>query len=238
MAIIRTNLVSGQQRVITKGGRVSCLCCATECCYYNTEDGYVLGLWTFADLPDELDLWFAREPNTGGPMLEGPFTLLHNGDGTYGNGNVVGGKFVEFAVDGWISGQNQGFGPCGPARCLFTEDVPEGGVARCYVKDRFSDTYSITTYETFTITRASFCAWSGTDSNGCQAILEYIGSAGDINNPLQNAFKWVLSWSSSFDPVQELCAAGSVIGTKTGNQNGPTGTYVDAPSGATATISQ
>jgi hypothetical protein len=241
MAIIKTNNAGGIRRVVTKTSsgnrRVSCSCCGeAPCCYYNIEEGYNVGLWTFADLPNELDLWFSNEPNFGGPLLEGPFLLSHNGDGTYGNGNVVGGKFVDFAVDGWVSGENQGFGPCGPAPCLFTEDVPEGGQSRCYVKDRFANTYSVTVtgidpsnYYASTITRIGLCQWVGSGPIGNQesdvSIFYWDGiseNVPDVQGAPQHGWHCILGVPFAF--------------RKTDPQNGPVGTY-EFGGGVTVTIS-
>jgi hypothetical protein len=220
------------ERIITKvvGGqrRISCSCCPSdvECCMYPADQ---LGVgYTAEDLPDEI-MWFINV------NLEQRFAWPKVGD-----------KYVrqfcddeecyeaEIRVEGgqWLFGFDNNVPPAYwfSSNCLFQEGDEQG------FKDNFADTYTVTTYEAFQITRTGLCTWFGLDSNGCETLLEYFGVPEDVIPFTDFPYKWVLSWSAAFDPVQELCGAARVAGPKEGFQNSPVGTYTDPLALVSATI--
>jgi hypothetical protein len=188
MATVRTQLVSGQRRIITKvingQRRVSCSCCPSEegCCMYPADQ---LGVgYTAEDLPDEI-MWFINV------NLEQRFAWPK-----------VGHKYVrqfcddeecyeaEIRVEGgqWLFGFDDNVPPAYwfSSNCLFQEGDEQGFV------DNFADTY--TAYvngpadvfdETFLVIRRSLCVWSSDVDEG-----EPSGVV--LTAPQSSSLKWVL----------------------------------------------
>jgi hypothetical protein len=205
---IITKVVDGQRRV-------SCSCCPSdaECCMYPAAQ---LGIgYSQDDLPDSVEVF--DQTNT--------YTFTKNGS-IYEFSNLslraIDGRWAPFADEDEIGDRDQ---PC----LIAPNDTLR-------VTDFFADTYTVTTYEAFQITRTGLCTWFGLDSNGCETLLEYFGVPQDVIPFTDFPYKWVLSWSAAFDPVQELCGAARVAGPKEGFQNSPVGTYADPLALISATI--
>jgi hypothetical protein len=228
MAKIRTQPREGGRRIITKlvgaERRVSCSCCATgECCLYPAT-AFNNGDITIEDLPDKIK-FLGGEFTKNTPPLDAsgntgtPFLIYY--------GFVGEGIGIENGTSQWT--QQTDFSTGISNDCLVTD-----GLDGWYTDD-FEDTYTVTTYETFQISRTGLCTWFGLDSNGCETLLEYLGVPSDLAET-ENAYKWVLSWSGAFDPGQEGCASARLQGAKEGFQNSPTGTYTDPLAFVSATI--
>jgi hypothetical protein len=221
MPNIATQMVDGERIVFTKvvedERRVSCSCCATDCCMY-AASAFNSGQITIDDLPDTILAGGVEPLNKNDPPISDPLP-----DGTpflvyYGlSGEGVG---ILNSNSQWTNRQDFGTGISN--ECLVLDEQ------FAWYTDNFEDTYTVATYETFQITRTGLCTWFGLDSNGCETFLEY-----STDFP----YKWVLSWSNAFDPGQELCAAARVAGPKEGFQNSPVGTYTDPLAFVSATIS-
>jgi hypothetical protein len=217
MATIKTQLVDGQRRIITKvvngQRRVSCSCCEEpECCMYPASQ---LGVgYTASDLPDTLEI------TNGGTTVTAtksgssyPFTFGINSLSL----QVIGGSWAfDPAPDEWSNWVNP---------CLITDDV---GIN---VKDTFEDTYTInfdfegedeTIQETVIVTRESLCVWSGANSCGDPVELRYFCQGGT------SCFMWSVYFTTT-----ELRQAGPCTGgqgfaaVKNGTLNTPSGDYGD-----------
>jgi hypothetical protein len=216
MAIIRTQLVSGQRRIITKvvngERRVSCSCCPSEegCCMYPADQ---LGVgYTAEDLPDEIMYIINVQ---GEQRLAWP---------------KVGDKYVrqfcddeecyeaEIRVEGgqWLFGFDNNVPPAYwfGSNCLFQEGDEQG------FKDNFADTYTVTTNQaTGVVTRRSLCSWTGIDSLGCD--LELLYETLLVPPRSGTRFKWTIDFAEGgLTPCAERA-----IAVKTPHQNTPVGSY-------------
>jgi hypothetical protein len=169
MAIIRTQLVSGQRRIITKvvngQRRVSCSCCETECCMYPAYEYDAIsdsGLIKHEDLPNVM---FG-----GGAQYNKiqPVEIFETRYGVY-----LDPASPNEENEGYIYWDSEG-GDFGPTWSAFAE-----GGRNCLVedlelfwRDDFADTYTVERRTetltgppdaTFTITRESLCRWCGFD---------------------------------------------------------------------------
>jgi hypothetical protein len=164
MAIIRTQLVSGQRRIITKvvNGvrRVSCSCCEEpECCMYPADQ---LGVgYTIDDLPDLLVTQFVGEQfeKRGSPLTYAvgneSFTAYYGGEGL-----AIGIRASD--PTNWTLQVDFGFGT--NQGCLISQLIQDGPPD--WVYDDFADTYTITASDPnplfqgcTLITRVNLCTW-------------------------------------------------------------------------------
>jgi hypothetical protein len=226
--------------VILKNGKVSCSCCegGGDCCMYPYE--FYQSLFDFEDLPDQLILGGEIYEKLPEP-LEVPigFTAIWQGgdvDELQGSPDY-GKKFI--GTGGSIA--NEWY--LGVAGTLDGDHAPCLGSSIdqqiFYDLTDFEDTYTVTTYESFTVSRRSLCQWVGFDSNGCIATLQYLGVPRDLAQS-EFAYKWFLDWSPVFDPIQEGCGGSNEGGPKIeGFQNTPVGIYQDPISqGLIVTVSE
>jgi hypothetical protein len=194
MPTIKTQLVDGDRRIITKvvngQRRVSCSCCEdVECCMYPAE-AVESGLITFEDLPDEiLTVNGFSLPKVGPLDASGlvPFPyLVYYGQLGEGVGIATGEGLWSNQTD--FSG---GFGSTVDLACLFDGRFPKPESSDWYV-DNFADIYNFDTGEgtTGTVTRELLCVWRGLTNNGCPVILSYdIDPDGDPRERL----KWSIA---------------------------------------------
>jgi hypothetical protein len=163
MATIKTQLVDGERRIITKvvngQRRVSCSCCETECCMYPATK-LEQGIFTVADLPDSITV--VDSFTTPGEVAL--YFVAKNEDGSYGEGGFSpqqGQPGAFFLPDEWLI--NSGQVTPGQGDCLFVEEYFLSPPADfVYTLDNFEDTYSFTTPEgSGTLTRESLCVWRG-----------------------------------------------------------------------------
>jgi hypothetical protein len=234
MSNIRTQVVSGDRRVITKviegQRRVSCECCVAEvvCCPYAADQ---LGIGYFEeDLPDTITI---------NDYVDVPRTASRTGT-TFQTENFQNPSFpsvttsvrLERAIDSFdalvwqIVVINNGFpgDPVSSSPCLFYV-LPEtpNFYDNTVWQDDFLDTYSYTvvfngnTIESGTITRIGLCVWSNTN------IVNQIGGAlftgvaySDATNGFGD-FGVPLAWAT-YD-------GNDVKATKTPPHNSPEGTY-------------
>jgi hypothetical protein len=167
MATIKTQLVDGQRRIITKvvngQRRISCSCCG--CCMYPAT-AYTNELYSFDDLPDEVEFW--HNDGEGGALV-GPIILPKNGSAGeffYGGETDLSPRISHF-TDEWLVGVNQidpGLGDCLILDKLTIEPAPAAGdgTRSIWVFDRFEDTYSFTAPDAAgTLARESLCVWRG-----------------------------------------------------------------------------
>jgi hypothetical protein len=219
MAIIRTQLVGSERRIITKvvNGvrRVSCSCCEEpECCMYPADR---LGVgYAVEDLPDKIKFVGGEFTKNNPPLVftNDPNVLIYYGFASEGVG-IAGGEglwrqFVDF-------GGTEGAG------CLI------GDIGGSLFTDDFADTYMVThNTGSGTVSRTSLCVWEGEDNNGCPLYLEYRDEG-------PSALKWVLNWTVFIDGIG--CESGEA-GPKESPQNSPVGTYTDPSASSTATVSE
>ena len=198
MATIKRN----GDRVILKGGRVSCSCCG--CCMYYAQ-ALADGLYTADDLPDEIELRQGTFPTE-------IFTRSGNGY----TGTLVGAPWtIELRDDifdagfYWASFDSDGKG-ANTAGCLvgaYPKDDASTltfGWDGWHTADRFADTYTISGPVAGTVTRVGACEWIGDD-----LVLRYNG--GFITSPPfrpTGSFKWIVNGNA-----------------KSGFQNTPVGSY-------------
>jgi hypothetical protein len=219
MATVRTQLVSGQRRIITKvvngQRRVSCSCCESEpfCCMYPAD---LLGSTYGAnDLPDAVTVNWA-----------GRFT---GSMGKSGSGYEDGGATLQ-AVDGvWRLSDDAGIRNVG--RCLIRGDgnLTQGDDL---VEDQFEDTYTVDIVGySIPIFRVSLCKWENNnfigDDDRWVFSLEYD----------EGQYKW-LSGGSQFVNPPNQGGLDSLGAFKTGFQNTPEGPYEDFDGAASWTINQ
>jgi len=223
MATVRTQLVSGQRRIITKvvngQRRVSCSCCEDGCCMYPADQlnaGY-----TADDLPDAVTVnW------------EGSFTgsMSKSGSGYAGGGATL------QVVDGvWQLSDDAGIRNVG--QCLIRGDgnLTQGDDL---VEDQFADTYTVTVGGTTGIvTRESLCVWRGLTNDGCPIALSYDRGIEEIEIDAA-ALKWAIR--IIFFIPDFGCEGGGAIFIKAA-QDSPAGSdYIDDNifSSLTATVSE
>ena len=172
--------------------------------------GLADAIYTADDLPDDVTVDGASFSRSGT---------------TYGNTT----NGVIFEEDVWAKYRN---GARSTRPCLI-----QGGVV-----DQFADTYTVTIIwstdvgnitELVQISRESLCRWTGFDSLGTLTILEYNPVVTGIPENLD--LKWILTWCGSINTDENFCQD-YIAGPKE-LQNSPTGTYQEAISLATATVS-
>jgi hypothetical protein len=204
MATVRTQLVSGQRRIITKDGRVSCSCCESEpfCCMYPADE---LGnLYGADDLPDAVTVnWTNRFT---GSMSKS------------GSGYAGGGATLQVVNGIWRLSDSDGTRNVG--RCLIRGDgnLTQGDDL---VEDQFADTYRVSFESTpipevasVVIPRVLLCRWLGGDGNG---VAEIYYAGGGTESIGRGSLKWYAGLFTSTN---------SVFATKqSGNENTPIGTY-------------
>jgi hypothetical protein len=246
MAIIRTQLVSGQRRIITKvvsgQRRVSCSCCPSdvECCMYPADQ---IGIsYTANDLPDEI--LFATVGSEGNFI-----TATRDGTNFVMQDLFAPGEDVVVGLNNgsWQLWVEAGFGPdfiIGDysENCLINwPSAPFDKIPA--IADNFADTYYFsdgpTNANNIALNRISLCVWeseewlsyasfggSQTDYYG-QAVLKYVeniktyysGASWDsLNPPEKNGFVFEIAEYVS----------GGLIGYKENPQNKPDGTYIGA----------
>jgi hypothetical protein len=223
---IITKVVNGQRRV-------SCSCCPSEgCCMYPAQ-ALTDGLYTVADLPDELEMYYSDGTNFDGPTI-----VLHNGDGTYGELGEDGGAnpayiFKNTLGDEWITTyfQLDGAEVC-LVKALEADDPPSLSKINVWVFDRFADCYAITfpaNYQgvgepelTIIAQRDSLCQWQFLDLDSGSGILEY--------SP--ETFRMEINAEFELDGFNYLYNE-----FKIGNQNKPDGSYLGGVTVAETTCS-
>jgi hypothetical protein len=177
VATIKTQVVSGQRRILTKvvsgQRRVSCSCCEPEeCCPYDAsqlDEGYAT-----EDLPDTITI---------NDFVPSPRTATRSGT-IYDTGNYLAPAFpggpevtqsvrLELGIDAFdeivwqlfviVEGSDDP--PVAFSLCLFYT-LPESpsDYSNTEWRDDFLDEYEVSTAGgSFTVTRDSLCVWSGTD---------------------------------------------------------------------------
>jgi hypothetical protein len=219
MATIRTQLVDGDRRIITKvvngQRRVSCSCCEVEveCCMYPADQ---LGVgYTIEDLPDKIigEGGEFTKNNPPIPFTPDPSVLIYYGFAGEGVGIADGEEVWRQFVD---------FGGTDGARCLI------GNIGGSSFIDDFADTYAVSSnlpqLASATVVRTSLCQWEGiavytiTDANvtvDIPVILVY------SSNPVDEDYlKWKIEANRGFAII------GKGSGTpKDGTQNTPVGNY-------------
>jgi hypothetical protein len=235
---IKTQLVSGQRRIITKvvNGvrRVSCSCCeeAGGCCMYPAQ-GLTDGLYTTADLPDEIVMYYGDGTN-----FEGPTTASKSGN-QYAAANIL----VELEPAGmeWIKSYFQ----LSPGTfCLIDgleQELSSFGDTYVLVFDNFEDTYTINTNSgSVVVTRESLCIWSGFDVCGAKWQLVY-GDASTLAGGLPvstQELRWNIITAEVNNPCEDAPDYGNGIGWKNdGENNTPVGNYPNGPIPEGATVS-
>jgi hypothetical protein len=206
MATIKTQLVDGQRRIITKvvsgQRRVSCSCCEGEssCCMYPADE---LGnLYGANDLPDAVTVnWINRFT---GSMSKS------------GSGYAGGGATLQVVNGIWQLSDNNGTTNVG--RCLIRGDgnLTQGDDL---VEDQFADEYNvqITAFPNSefpflfnaTVTRNELCVWQYSDESTSVTL--------QFSDFLQ---KWTVDGVSGEDLVNWLAS-----GLKEAPQNNPVETY-------------
>jgi hypothetical protein len=201
MAIIKTKLVNGDRRIITKvvGGqrRVSCSCCPSdvECCMYPAAQ---LGIgYSQDDLPDSVEVF--DQTNT--------YTFTKNGS-IYEFSNLslraIDGRWAPFADADEIGDRSQA--------CL----IAPNDTLR--VTDFFADNYSITKeFTTDERERVSLCVWGGSQGG----YLAYYDGNDDFIEFYYSGppHKWIYI-AGTLEPEE-----GGGVWEKDDPQNGPEGTY-------------
>jgi hypothetical protein len=185
-------------KVILKGGKVSCSCCAVEpdCCMYPA-DG--LGdTYEAADLPDEVALTY--------DFAEG--TIMTR-DGEQYTEEEFGIYRINRIADG-----TDDCGESGPKWRLqikdgegnwFTDNCTDCLIVPGFVEDQFADCYEVDFDGVGVIvTRISLCRWEGFSGSGIASVFF-----------LQNEQKWATSIETG---------SGQQSGFKS-NQSSPEGTY-------------
>lgn len=152
-------------RVILKGGKVSCSCCEEpgECCMYPAQ-ALADGLYAADDLPDAVDFTYSASGNTFGP-----YTLTRTGTAFMGG---PGDEVVIALIEGaGLWGSADGGGGLESFPCLINETFqPSGGGGyEITVEDQFADTYYLSAtfpppYEGLSFSnqplfRTSLCSW-------------------------------------------------------------------------------
>jgi hypothetical protein len=234
MAIIRTQLVGSERRIITKvvngQRRVSCSCCPSEgCCMYPASQ---LGVgYGQDDLPNEIENFIDVFGNRGiwtksGMKYLADFT---DDDQTYA---------AEITVDtdslgnkGWVfRGEGEAIVNI-LGECLFFS-------SELAATDLFADTYTVTVGSTTgTVTRESLCVWRGLTSDGCPIALSYDRGIEEIEIDAA-ALKWAIR--IIFFIPDFGCEGGGAIFIKAA-QDSPVGSdYIDDNifSSLTATVSE
>jgi hypothetical protein len=203
MAIIRTQLVSGQRRIITKvvngQRRVSCSCCEGEpfCCMYPADE---LGnLYGADDLPDAVTVnWTNRFT---GSMSKS------------GSGYAGGGATLQVVNGIWQLSDSDGTRNVG--RCLIRGDgnLTQGDDL---VEDQFADCYKISIGSFFVVNlyRSSLCGW-GEIFDFDDPDFEFPDETFSLEFDAENQ-QWIVRVSGN-----EL----SGKSTNTGPQNSPEGSY-------------
>ena len=200
-------------KVVIKDGKVACSCCAqpSGCCPYPAQ-GFVDGLYTVDDLPDEIiftkasiDLIDVLLTKTGGS--------ISFYEGYYGANllsvKILGSVWILFAF-------GEEFGLSSRPECLFvTNDEFDGSF------DTFADSYTVSggPLGAITVTRVSLCLWTGLDSCGNTASLELLEDS--FNGKL-----WFVSVPNYILP----CVVFDVLqGENIGFGNTPVGSYGNFP---------
>jgi hypothetical protein len=206
MAIIRTQVVDGQRRIITKNGKVSCSCCEQppepSCCMYPADE---LGnLYGADDLPDAVTVnWTDRFT---GSMSKS------------GSGYAGGGATLQVVNGIWRLSDSDGNRNVG--RCLIRGDgnLTQGDDL---VEDQFADEYNVQIAAfpnsefpflfNATVTRNDLCNWTYFDEDSFTTVSLVFSEF------LQ---KWTVDGISGEDLVNWLAS-----GLKEAPQNNPVGTY-------------
>ena len=167
---IKTTGTGSALRIITKTVdgevRVSCECCE-PCCMYPAQ-ALTDGLYTAADLPDEIVMYYGDGTNFEGPTIVSKVGSQYTGDDQ--------GVQLSPQGDEWIMSYFQ-LDPS--ASCLIDgleEELSSFGDTYVLVFDNFEDTYT-GTYEnnsTVTFTRESLCVWRGNDL--ANTVLSYVAA--------------------------------------------------------------
>jgi hypothetical protein len=243
---IKTQLVEGQRRIITKvvngQRRVSCSCCPSEegCCMYPAA-AVESGLIALEDLPNEIfsdnfgnpvSYFKVESPIDASGFVGVPYLVYY---GTLGDG--VG---IETGSGLW-SGQVD-FDIAIFRACLISYilDLDNGLVPDpdWYV-DAFSDTYSFETASGITlgtIARDSLCFWSGLTNFGCGVELFYLDDAGATNFFSLQPHKWYVRLDFFNEDVG--CLGEPAFYLKDGFQNEPFGEYSNLETGSKLTVSE
>jgi len=230
--------------VLTKGGRVSCSCCAdAECCMYAAE--YYGSLFGLEDLPDELE--FILQTNGGSVS----FGLAEKGASPYGiywwpapvgqspvsyalrHSNTTWNLFVQETPD-----IDAGFEDLGGQPCLIDDPFVFGENVR--FRDDFEDSYYFTDADSgafdIALNRISLCVWeseewlsgvstpSGTEYYG-KAELRYVENMATWYGSSLAANALGAPAKSGFVIAVDEYFGGGFIGYKQDPQNEPNGDY-------------
>jgi hypothetical protein len=197
---IITKVVNGQRRV-------SCSCCPSEgCCMYSAQ-GLIDGLFTVADLPNQIAM-----RSDGGDVLgkiDPPVPAFGAEGITMYYGSAGEGVGIEDATGGWVFFIDGGINPdaiFNPA-CLFSD----ANVPQTPPFDTFADSYQVAgDGGAVTVTRISLCRWEGFGNQGIASLT--FRNTDDDGAPAQK-------WSASIET-----GSGQQGGQKS-NQSSPVGTY-------------
>jgi hypothetical protein len=235
MAEIRTQVVSGQRRIITKvvngQRRVSCSCCEeeAECCMYPAS-AFNSGAITIDDLPDEISVY--AQGNDIAVPVSGIFTKSGS---VYTNGEYT----VEIINNAWTLDTEVGVLMSNP--CLFTEEMESTDCSGLnfdegcgYFKDRFEDTYTVNVSGieipfSGTATRRSLCEWyfEGDPNIQESAVTVFYYDGVNLVPAIESP---EIGWYA-------ILGEPANVTRKTGFQNTPVGTY-DYGGGVTVTVTQ
>jgi hypothetical protein len=237
MATIRTQLVSGQRRIITKvvNGvrRVSCSCCPSEeeCCMYPAA-ALVNGQFTSEDLPDTIVYNLSGGGNLTYNKLGAPVEAFGglvyykealSGPIESGEEDVIFIQSGDGEDSGWQTIVN-GAAIDGSRDCLVSS------TQNTFIRDTFADTYTVSwasvDIPTTTVTRVSLCQWRSeviTIPSVNQPYVVILYYEGFIFAPPFSNTPDRLFWSIEGE-------------RKNGAQNTPVGTYTIGDS--TATVSE
>jgi len=208
-------------KVVTKSGKVSCTCCAAECCMYpwpNCTGAEVDLFYPITDLPATV-----QDPD-GGTISLGADPAFP----TYGNSD---GSTWYIAADSLGSGKwvmdSPSFTAGYQADCLFGQwEQTYGDAEAVTVTDQFLAVYSFT-YNAiaYTLTRQSLCYWKvsavGHEASGPSGIygLYYEVFAPYVKETVTAPFNlcWVLNFVDADENYFEI--------VKDDPQNAPDGSY-------------
>lgn len=172
---IKTQLVSGQRRIITKvvsgERRVSCSCCGGEpsCCYFPAS-GSGRDQWGNDDLPDSVAVNWSPRPSTN----------LSKSGATFSGGGIT----LQIEGGQWRLSDDEGARTVGV--CLFrgSGEVVDDLWEESYVVDSEVEGFAIT------VNRTGLCSWSGSEIIGGNRINASLSFDGNLSSNLDTRQKW------------------------------------------------